>query len=50
MFTHTPTFYDFMAKLVDMITLLPNPYEKVEDTVILRTTEKEIEEAFLEMA
>ena len=37
-----------MARLVDNITLLPRPYKEKEDTVILRVTEKDIEEALPE--
>ena len=35
----------FMAELLDKINLLSNPYEEEEDILILRVTEKEIEEA-----
>ena len=37
-----------MAKSFDNINLLPNPYNEKEDEVLLRATEKEIEQAFPE--
>ena len=38
-----------MAKIVDNINLLPNPYQGEEYILILRVTEKEMEEDFPEI-
>ena len=37
-----------MAKIVDNINLLLNPYKEKEDIVILRVTENEMKQAFPE--